>query len=115
MKNLAYKLSVLYTVLMLVPVTLFIALLLVNGYNKPIPVGCFAGDALLVGIRCQGFVGADIMSLFINIPLALIQLVIAKGGPFSFVFLLLPILFVVWCAAKKLTSKGSGRIPRRCL
>ena len=46
-----------------------IVLALTTDYGGRIDPGCNFTDALLVGVKCQGFIGADALALFLNWPL----------------------------------------------
>ena len=53
--------------------------------------GCNFTDALLIGVKCQGFAGAEVVALFLNWPLFLVY---APIFTFSSLWTLIPTLLL---------------------
>ncbi len=58
-----------YLVLVTVAVIVDVLIDLTMPYGGLLGPGCHFTDAMVVGIRCQGFSGADAAALFLNWPL----------------------------------------------
>lgn len=82
-----------------------------GAYTEP---GCNLYDALIYGIRCQGFVGASVVSALSNFALVAFQLAaIAFGSPVVAplaIALWLPVVYTAYLGVKRLcrTSEAAG-------
>ena len=72
-------------------------------------VGCNFYDALIFGIDCRGFFGAQAIEILIGFPLLIVQLsVIFISSPLGFIFVLLlwlPVLVALYSLTKRLTLR----------
>ncbi|MCV2403016.1 hypothetical protein OFY17_09020 [Marinomonas sp. C2222] len=63
--------SIIYVLLIII---LFIANIIIiniveHGYKPLGFVGCYVYDAMLVGFKCSGFLGSEILAIALNLPL----------------------------------------------
>ena len=63
------------------------------GFHRP-QIGCHQMDALLIGIECRGFLGAELVEWVLTIPWAIFQLSILVFSPMVIIALPLWILYV---------------------
>ena len=78
-------------------------------------VGCNFYDALLYGIDCREFFGAQVVEILVGFPLFIVQLsFMFFSFPIGFVFALLlwlPVLASLFWFVKRLTIKVRSRLP----
>lgn len=77
-------------------------------YGDLSSVGCNFYDALLYGINCRGFFGAQAIEVLVGFPLLLVQIsIVFFSSPIGFFFVLLlwlPVLISLYWLTKCLTS-----------
>jgi len=66
----------LYAGLLVLAVLADVVIALAMPYGGRIGPGCNFTDAMVVGVKCQGFAGADALALFFNWPLFLVYALI---------------------------------------
>lgn len=80
-----------YTALVALAIVVNLILGLATQYGNRVGTGCNFYDALLVGIECRGFVGAQLAALYLSWPLLLMYMLWFSF--FSF-WLILPTLLL---------------------
>lgn len=82
-------------------------------YGNLLSVGCNFHDALLYGISCRGFFGAQAVQVLVGFPLLVVQFsFIFFPSSIGFVFVLLlwlPVMVSLYSLTKCLTSHCRGR------
>lgn len=105
-------LAVCYTVVLVVGTlicTLIGSLSQYGAYTSP---GCNLYDALIYGVRCQGFIGASVVSAIANFTLAVVQLSAASfaspmAAPFA-IALWLPAVYAAYLGIKWLSRPSKA-------
>ena len=86
-----------------------------SAYGDLSGVGCNFYDALIFGINCRGFFGAQAAQVLVGFPLLVVQLsVVFFPSPIGFVFVLLlwfPVLVSLYSLIKCLSSRSKGARP----
>jgi hypothetical protein len=77
----------LYVALIVAAILADVVIALTMPYGGRVGAGCNFTDALVVGVKCQGFAGADAVALFLNWPLLLVY---APIFSFSSLWILIP-------------------------
>ena len=77
----------LYIALILAALIADVVIAFAMPYGGRIGAGCNFTDAMVVGVKCQGFSGADALALFLNWPLFLLY---APLFTFSSLWILIP-------------------------
>lgn len=102
-----------YTVLLICGSLAGLLIGLTSTYGDLSGIGCNFYDALIFGIDCRGFFGAQAVQVLVGFPLLVVQLsVIFFSSPIGFVFVLLlwlPVLVALYSLFKCLTSRSKGR------
>lgn len=82
-------------------------------YGNLAGIGCNFYDALLYGINCRGFVGAQAAQILVGFPLLVFQLsAVLFSSPIGFLFglmLWLPVFVSLNSLIERLTPRSSGR------
>ena len=102
-----------YTVLLICGSLAGLLIGLTSTYGDLSGIGCNFYDALIFGIDCRGFFGAQAVQVLVGFPLLVVQLSVSFfSSPIGFVFVLLlwlPVLVALYSLFKCLTSRSKGR------
>jgi hypothetical protein len=77
----------LYIALIVAAIIADVVIALAMPYGGGVGAGCNFTDALVIGVKCQNFAGADAVGLFLNWPLLLVY---APMFAFSSLWMLVP-------------------------
>ena len=89
----------LYIALIVAALVADIVIAITMPYGGRTGAGCYFTDAMVVGVKCQGFAGADAIAQFLNWPLMLVYAPIfafsSLGGLIPTVLLWLPPMYLL--------------------
>jgi len=96
------RISLIYLVIVLlaIPSAILVTSSSEHGIKPEGFIGCHSYDAMLIAYKCMGFVGADIVEKFINLPLFILYSTMFSFSDLRFtllaiIFWSLPVLFVI--------------------
>jgi hypothetical protein len=106
------KISLIYLVLLAVAIlcAIYISTTVEHGHKPESYIGCYAYDAMLIGYKCVGFSGSEIIEFLVNLPLNMIYALFfffasSKALIMAIFTWLLPVLFVI--STIKLKNKNT--------
>jgi hypothetical protein len=102
-------LSISYTVIFFAGALVCLLIGSIGEYGARTTPGCNLYDALLYGVRCQGFIGSSVVSTIANFSLLIIQLsaisLISPIFALLAIFLWSPVLYSFYLTIKRIKYK----------